>query len=138
MQSRPRSEPAEVVEESTASILRGAITDVGDIVKAEISLAKLEIAEDAKALGRTLPIGTAGLVLALFGVALALHAIAMGLGVVLPVWAGYLITAAIAIGGGAALLAWAVGRMKDWRSFVPERTIASLEENGQWIRRKLS
>ncbi len=138
MQPRPRSEPAEVVEESTASILRGAITDVGDIVKAEISLAKIEIAEDAKALGRTLPIGTAGLVLALLGVTLALHAIAMGLGVVLPAWAGYLITAAIAIGGGAALIAWSMGRLKDWRSFVPERTIASLEENGQWIRRKLS
>lgn len=137
MQTRPSADVARV-EDSTASIVRGAITDVGDIIKAEIALAKLEIGEDAKVLARTLPIGTAGIVLALLGTALVLHAVAMGLGVVLPVWAAYLVTAALALGGGAALVAWAVGRLKDWKSFVPERTIASLEENEQWIRRKLS
>lgn len=128
--------PAEV--DSTASIVRGAISDVGDILKAEIALAKLEITDDAKALARTVPIGAAGIVLALLGTVLVLHAAAMGLGVVLPVWAAYLITAALALGGGAALIYWAVGRLKNWKSFVPERTLASLEENEQWIRRKLS
>jgi len=131
----PRT-PAEV--DSTASIVRGAITDVGDILKAEIALAKLEIADDAKALARTLPIGTAGIVLALLGTALVLHAAAMGLDVVLPAWAAYLITAGVAMGGGAAMIAYAANRLKDWKSFVPERTIASLEENQEWIRRKLS
>ena len=132
--------PADVarVEDSTASIVRGAISDVGDILKAEIALAKLEITDDAKALARTVPIGTAGIVLALLGTVLVLHAAAMGLGVVLPVWAAYLITAAVALGGGAALIYYAVGRLKDWKSVVPERTLASLEENEQWIRRKLS
>lgn len=138
IQSRPRADAATVTEESTASIVRGAIADVGDILKAEVALAKLEIADDAKALARTVPIGVAGFVLVILAVALALHATAMGLGLVLPAWAGYLITAAIAAGGGAALLAQAVTRLKNWRSFVPERTIASLEENERWIRKKLS
>jgi uncharacterized membrane protein YqjE len=137
IQTRPSADVARV-EESTASIVRGAITDVGDIIKAEIALAKIEISEDAKALARTLPIGSAGIVLALLGTALVLHAVALGLGVVLPAWAAYLLTAAVAIGGGAAMIFYAIRRLKDWKSFVPERTIASLEENEQWIRRKLS
>lgn len=139
IRTRPRGElrPAEVVE-STASILRGAIMDVGDIVKAEMSLAKIEIAEDVKALGRSLPIAAGGVVLAGLGVALALHAVAMLIGVVLPVWAGYLIVAAVALGGAAVMLRWAFTRLRDWKSFMPERTIASLEENEQWIRQKLS
>jgi hypothetical protein len=137
MQTRPSPDVARV-EESTASIVRGAITDVGDIIKAEIALAKLEIGEDAKKLARTLPIGSAGLVLALLGAVLVLHGVAMGLGVVLPVWAAYLITAGVALVGGGAMVFFALRRLKDWKSFVPERTIASLEENEQWIRRKLS
>jgi uncharacterized membrane protein YqjE len=131
-------ERPQVAEESTASILRGAIMDVGDIVKAELSLAKIEIAEDAKALGRTLPVAAVGTVLAGIGAALLLHAAAMLLGVVLPVWAGYLIVAAVAMGGAAVMLRWVFARLRDWKSFLPERTLASLEENEEWLRKKLT
>jgi uncharacterized membrane protein YqjE len=125
-------------EESTASLLRGALTDVGEIVRAEMALAKVELREDAKRLGRTLPMGTAGGVLGLFGLVFLLHAIALALDLVLPGWAAYLITAAVTITGGAALMWIAFGRLKDWKSFVPERTLESLEENKRWMQRKLS
>lgn len=135
-------EPGELaeppVEESTASLLRGALLDVGEIVRAEMALAKVEVREDAKRLGRTLPMGTAGGVLGLFGVVFLLHAIALALDLVLPGWAAYLITAAVTITGGAALMWVAFGRLKDWKSFVPERTLESLEENKRWMQRKLS
>jgi len=129
---------AQIVEESSTSIIRSAITDVGDIVRAEIALAKVEVREDAQRLGRTLPMGTAGAVLGMFGVVFLLHAVAMALDLVLPGWAAYLITAAVMITVAAALLTVAIGRLKDWRSFVPERTLQSMEENGRWMRRKLS
>jgi uncharacterized membrane protein YqjE len=135
-------QPGEIAEpqseESTASLLRGALLDVGEIVRAEMALAKVEVREDAKRLGRTLPMGTAGGVLGLFGVVFLLHAIALALDLVLPGWAAYLITAAVTITGGAALMWIAFGRLKDWKSFVPERTLESLEENKRWMQRKLS
>jgi uncharacterized membrane protein YqjE len=124
--------------ESTASLLGSAISDVGEIVRAEMALAKLEIREDAKRLGRTLPMGTAGGVLGLFGLVFLLHSVAMALDLVLPGWAAYLITAALTITAGAALMWVAFDRLKDWKSFVPERTLESLEENKRWMQRKLS
>jgi uncharacterized membrane protein YqjE len=125
-------------EESAVSLMKSAISDVGEIVRAEIQLAKVEVREDAKRLGRTVPMGAAGGVLGLFGLVFMLHAIALALDLVLPGWAAYLITAAVTLTGGAALLFIAFGRLKDWKSFVPERTLDSLEENRQWMQRKLS
>lgn len=125
-------------EESAVALMKSAISDVGDIVRAEIQLAKVEVREDAKRLGRTIPMGAAGGVLGLFGLVFLLHAIALALDLVLPGWAAYLITAAVTLTGGAALLFFALGRLKDWKSFVPERTLESLEENGRWMQRKLS
>jgi uncharacterized membrane protein YqjE len=125
-------------EQSATSIMRSAVSDVGDIVRAEIQLAKVELREDAKRLGHTVPMGSAGAVLGLFGVVFLLHAIALALDLVLPGWAAYLITAAVTITAGAVLMLIAFERMKDWRSFLPERTLDSLEENKRWMQRKLS
>lgn len=134
----PRGEIAEIHEESTATLLRSALSDVGDIVRAEMNLALVEVRDDAKKLARTVPMGAAGGVLALVGSVFLLHTIALALDVVLPGWAAYLIVAAVAIGVAAVLLVVAMQRLKNWKSFVPERTLETLEENKRWIQRKLS
>lgn len=138
MPPRPRGEIAELHEESTAHLLGSALNDVGDIVRAEVNLAIVEVREDAKKVARTLPMGAAGGVLALLGAVFLLHAIAMALDLALPGWAAYLITAAVTLGAAVALVLVARARLKDWKSFVPERTLETLEENKRWIQRKLS
>lgn len=137
--SRPSGpELAEVQEESTAHLLGSAMNDVGDIVRAEVNLAIVEVREDAKKLARTLPMGAVGGVLALLGTVFLLHAVAMALDLALPAWAAYLITAAVTLGAAVTLVLVARARLKDWKSFVPERTLETLEENKRWIQRKLS
>ncbi len=134
----PRGDLAEIHEESTTSLIRSALADVGDIVRAEVNLALVEVRDDAKKLGRTVPMGAAGAVLALIGGVFLLHTTALALDIVLPGWAAYLIVAAIALAVAGALLGVAAQRLRNWKSFVPERTIETLEENKRWIQRKLS
>jgi hypothetical protein len=138
LRPRPRAEIGEVHEESTAALIRSAFSDVGDIVRAEVDLAVVEIREDAKKLGHTLPMGAAGAVLGLFGGVFLLHAIALALDLALPGWAAYLITAGVAIAASVVLVLVARRRLKDWKAFVPERTLETLGENSRWIQRKLS
>jgi uncharacterized membrane protein YqjE len=134
----PRGELAEVREESTSSLIRSALADVGDLVRAEVNLAVVEIRDDAKKLGRTLPMGVVGGVMAALGAVFLLHSIALALDVALPGWAAYSIVTVVALAVGATLLLITRRRLADWKSFVPERTIESLEENKRWIQRKLS
>jgi len=135
---RPRGAVGEIQEESTASILGSALSDVGDIVRAEMNLAIVEVREDARKLGRTLPMGTAGAVLGLLGAVFLLHTIALALDLALPGWAAYLIVSAIALITATVLVFVAKKRLENWKSFVPERTLETLEENKRWIQRKLS
>jgi len=134
----PRGEIAEVRDESTASLIRSALADVGDLVRAEVNLAVVEIRDDAKKLGRTLPMGAAGGVMAALGAVFLLHTIALALDLALPGWAAYLIVTVTALAVGGTLLMITRRRLADWKSFVPERTLESLEENKRWIQRKLS
>lgn len=138
MPPRPRGAVGDIHEESTASLLRSALSDVGDIVRAEMNLAMVEVREDARKLGRTLPMGTAGAVLGLLGAVFLLHTIALALDLALPGWAAYLIVSVLTLAVAAVLVLVAVKRLKDWKSFVPERTLETLEENKRWIQRKLS
>ncbi|HET6584649.1 MAG TPA: phage holin family protein [Nannocystaceae bacterium] len=138
MPPRPRGEIAELQEESTAQLMKSALGDVGDIVRAEIDLALVEVREDAKKVARTLPMGASGGVLALLGAVFLMHAIALALDLALPAWAAYLITATVTLGAAAALVLVARARLEDWKSFVPERTLETLQENKRWIQRKLS
>jgi uncharacterized membrane protein YqjE len=135
---RHRGEIAEVHEESTAHLLGSALSDVGDIVRAELNLAMVEVRDDAKKLARTVPMGAAGGVLALLGGVFLLHTIALALDVALPGWAAYLIVAVLTLAVATVLVLVARQRLKNWKSFVPERTLETLQENKQWIQRKLS
>jgi len=135
---RPRAEIAEIHEESTAHLLGSALSDVGDIVRAELNLALVEVRDDAKKLGRTVPMAAAGGVLALLGAVFLLHTIALALDLALPGWAAYLIVAVLALGVATVLVLVARKRLSSWKSFVPERTLETLQENKQWIQRKLS
>jgi hypothetical protein len=135
---RPRAEIGEIHDESTAGLVRSALSDVGDIVRAEVNLAMVEMRDDAKKLGRTVPMAVAGGVLGLFGAVFLLHTMALALDLALPGWAAYLIVACIALGVATTLVLVARARLKDWKSFVPERTLETLEENKRWIQRKLS
>ena len=126
-------------QDSIASLVRGIMVDLRELVREELALARVEIKEQAaKARLASASLG-AGVAALVFGAAFLLVAMAVGIADLLnwPVGAGFLVMALLLSVTGAALLG--VGR-KRLRSFkpVPEETVRTLKENSEWITKRLS
>src|SRR3954468_5317403 len=86
---------------SIPEILQDVLTNIQDIVRAEVRLAKAELGEDLnRARSGGLLIGV-GAVAAIFGALFVLLACVYGLSLVMPNWAAALVVAA-AVGAAAA------------------------------------
>ncbi|RPJ56963.1 MAG: phage holin family protein [Acidobacteria bacterium] len=123
--------------ESFASLLSGAINDIRELFRQEISLARVEIRDEMANLKSAVIKLSAAAVALLLGALLLLTALSRGLAVLfdMPIWAGFAIVGGLlAIVGGVLLaVAWpnlrAIGP-------VPERTVRTLKENVEWVKRQ--
>jgi hypothetical protein len=117
---------------SIPEILQDVLTNIQDIVRAEVRLAKAELGEELNAArSGGLLIGV-GAVAAIFSTLFLLLACVYALGRVVPNWAAALIVAA-AVGVAAAVtLGIGLKRLKTIQA-VP-KTTAILKENVQWAK----
>ena len=117
---------------SIPEILQDVLTNIQDIVRGEVRLAKAELGEDiARARAGGLLIGV-GAVATLFSALFLLLACVYALSRVMPDWAAALIVAA-AVGVGAAVtLSFGVKRIKTIQA--APKTAASLKENVRWAK----
>jgi uncharacterized membrane protein YqjE len=117
---------------SIPEILQDVLTNIQDIVRAEVRLAKAELGEElnaARSGGLLIGIGA---VAAIFSTLFLLLACVYALARVVPDWAAALIVAA-AVGIAAAVtLSLGLKRLKTIRA--APKTAASLKENVQWAR----
>lgn len=136
---RAGMEPQISQTESLGSLVRGVLMDLRTLIREEISLARVEIREQAtRARAAAMSFGVAAGAL-VFGGIFLLIAVAMGIADLLnwPVWAGFLIVA-IALGlVGAFTLSSGRRQLRAFRA-VPEETVTTLKENSEWIARRLS
>ena len=125
--------------DSFASLLSGAINDIRELFRHEISLARVEIRDEiANMKSAAIKLGAAAVAL-LLGSLLLLTALSRGLAVLfdMPIWAGFAIVGGLLaiIGGVMLAVAWpnlrAIGPM-------PERTVRTLKENVEWVKRQTS
>lgn len=124
---------AEEGERSLGAILQDMMSDVSEIVRSEIRLAKTELKSEANEVVRTLPVLGIGILFGLCAVAMALTTALLALGLVIPYWAAALILfAATAILAGA-LTGIGVKRLRSIR-LKPATTVRTLEENAQWLK----
>lgn len=122
-------------DQSLGELLSRASSDLSDLVRQEVQLAKVEITQEvrtaAKA-GGLLGGGALAGYLALLFVSVAL---ALGLGALLWNWLGFLIVGAIYAGAAAALTA--KGRKEAQHvDPVPQQTVDSLKEDMQWAKNR--
>jgi hypothetical protein len=129
-------------EPGIATLVKGIVDDIGDLIKQEFKFAKTEIKTDlrkTKDASILLAVGTGlavlgGIFLALMLVYL-LHWLTSPAGAdsaSLPLWSCYAIVGGLFLGGGGALMA--VGKKKfDSFNPLPEQTVATVKENVQWI-----
>ena len=117
---------------SIPEILHDVLTNIQDIVRAEVRLAKAEVGEELnKARAGGLLIGV-GAVAAIFSTLFLLLACVYALSRVVPNWAAALIVAA-AVGIAAAVtLSLGLKRLKTIQA--APKTAASLKENVRWAK----
>jgi hypothetical protein len=121
-------------ERSIGQLVSDATHDLSGIVRSEIALAKAEVSEGAKVMGKGVGLFVGAAVLAVFGLVFLLHTLAQVIAIWLPVWAGYLIvtvvlfvvTAVLALLGRKALSA---AKPKPERAMQQaELTVAALKD----------
>src|SRR5437588_11254640 len=129
-------------EPGIATLVKGIVDDIGDLIKQEFKFARTEVQTDlrkSKEAVMALAIGAGaaflGLIFAGLMVVYLLHwltspATADPAGI--PLWGCYGIVTVVYLGSGTALI---LASKKKFDSFnpLPEPTVDTLEENVQWI-----
>lgn len=125
------------VAPSAASLLGGIVSDIQQLVRQEIALARQETAEElGKAKAAGIALATAGAVLA-FGGLLLLLALGGAVADLLdwPQWAGYGIVGLLLAIAGAVLISIGQKRIKQVHP-VPEKTVETVKENVEWLKER--
>ena len=132
-------DPEVVTNDSIRGLIRGILTDLRTLIREEITLARVELREQAgRARAAALSFGMAAAALA-FGGTFLLVAIAIAIADLLnwPVWAGFLIVAVVLSLVGFITLATGRRQLRTFHA-VPEETVSTLKENSEWIAKRLS
>jgi uncharacterized membrane protein YqjE len=131
--STGRQASLETEERSVTQILQDIFTNVQEIIRSEMRLARTEIGEETSKALRAVAVLGAGLILGMYAVGFLLLSIAYALAAVLPDWLGPLIVGLIVGVIATALIVIGRGRIKTV-SPVPQKTIASVKEDAQWVK----
>ena len=125
--------------ESIGELVKGILADIQQLIRDEISLARVEVREQAsRAKLAAAALGTAAVAL-LFGATFLLLAVATGIADLLdwPIWAGFLAVGLLLGIVGMVMLSTGRSRLRTVTP-VPEQTVATLKENSEWIAKRLS
>jgi len=118
-------------DRSAADLLRDIVSNVQEIVRSEVRLARAEVREEtSKTLDAAKKLGIAA-VAGLFGLGFILVAVAMLLGQLMPGWMANLLLGAVLAVTAAVLYG---GARKNIHIPKPEKTIENVKENVEWIK----
>lgn len=120
--------------EPLPELLRALAAETTTLVRQEIELAKIELGDKAKTVGRSAgPFGGAAVCgLGAFGAITA--AIIAALALVLPVWGAALIVAIVYAVAAAILAAQGRSRLAHAVPIVPQQTTQTLKEDVEWVK----
>lgn len=122
-------------QKSFGEALRDAANNIGEIVRSEFQLAKLEMRDAARNAIIPLRDTIMGAVFAMFGLGFLLLTVMFLLRIVMPEWLAALIVFVIAAAIGGALLGKAAQGLKHINRPL-ERTAANLKEQVQWAKQQ--
>jgi hypothetical protein len=120
-------------ERALSDVLQDILRNLQDIVRSEVRLAKVEIRDDARQAASSAVWIAAGTIGALSAWAFLLWTITFALSTRMSMWAATLIVALVLACAASVLVVGGIRRMKRINP-IPERTIASIKENVEWIR----
>jgi len=118
--------------ESMVAALGDLVSDILDLVHAEIQLARSEIHEDAAAISRASGMLAVGAVVSFLGIAFVLSAAMFGLGLLMALWQAALIVGLVVLLIGGTLVWIGYEHLKAIDP-IPRRTIDSVREDVEWL-----
>ena len=111
-------------------------SDMSNLVRQEVALAKLEVTQKAKYLGRNVGYPVVGGAVAYAGMLAVIAAIIMLLDRVMPAWG-----AALLVGVVVALVAWLmIGKAMSalqQAELTPKETVETLKEDATWVKQQI-
>lgn len=107
--------------------------EVGDLVRAEIALARIELTDRASRLGRDAGMLVAGGLVAYAGFLVLLGAITLALALWLPLWLSALVVAVVVLAVGGLLVKRGLDDLKR-ANLAPVRTMATLRQDVEWAK----
>ena len=111
-------------------------TDMSNLVRQEVALAKLEITQKAKYLGRNIGYLVVGGAVAYAAALAIMAAIIMLLAKVLPHWGAALIVGAVVGGIGWMLIGKAMMALQP-AELTPRETVETLKEDATWMKQQI-
>jgi hypothetical protein len=123
---------------SIPDLIRSAIVDARDLVRAEFALAKAEAREEVRRIGAGAAMLAGAAVAGLVGFVLLLTTVAWALSELLewPVWAGFGVVTAVVLLATGVLAYVGLARLRAQRHMP--RTVDTLKESMQWMRARTS
>ena len=129
--SSPESEP------SFRELLADLTAETGTLVRQELALASAELTQKAHEAARNAMWISVGVMLGAVSSLVAVAALVLAVGSVIPMWVSALVVAAAV--ASAAYLAYRTGRSgMRAMTFVPTQTLATLGEDRAWARAQIS
>ena len=124
-------------QKSLGELFGDLSTQISALVRQEVQLAKTEITGKIAALAIGAAFLAVAAVMGLGAFLVILAAAVAALSLILPVWAAALIVAVVLliVAGVAALMG--IGSIKKATPPVPEKTIATLKEDAQWLKNQV-
>ena len=122
----------DVVERSIASLVKDIVGNLQQIIRAEVRLAKVEVAEELTKAGRAMALLAVGALFATMALGCLLLAAVYLLAHFVQPWAAAVL---VALGAGAiGGVMVAIGARQLKRVSLPARTVTSVQENIQWAK----
>ena len=120
-------------ERAFSDVLQDILRNLQEILRSEVRLAKVEIRDDARQAAASAVWIAAGTIGALSAWAFLLWTITFALSTRMSMWAATLVVALVLACAASVLIVGGIRRVKRIHP-IPERTIASIKENVEWIR----
>lgn len=111
-------------------------TDMSSLVRQEVSLAKLEITQKAKYLGRNVGYLVVGGAVAYAGLLAVIAAIIMLLDRVMPAWGAALLVGVVVAGIAWLLIGKAMTALQQ-ADLTPRDTVETLKEDATWMKQQI-
>lgn len=111
-------------------------TDMSSLVRQEVALAKLEITQKAKYLGRNVGYLVVGGAVAYAGLLAVIAAIIMLLDRVMPAWGAALLVGVVVAGIAWLWIGKAMSALQQ-ADLTPRETVETLKEDATWVKQQI-